>query len=267
MLKQRVITALVLAAIVLSALFIPNPLLWRGLITVVVLLAFYEWLRFCQIDTLPQKAVAYGAFGAALYFMQSGMLALDWVIPVVCILWLVLLIFTMTDILNVLHAKWIKLLIGIVILSSASFIVIEIKSLAHGPLWIICFLCAVVAADIGAYFSGRRFGRVKLAPSISPGKTVEGFFGGLAFVALIYIPVLFYLFSADAASLLLLTVLVTAVVSVGGDLFESKLKRHVGLKDSSQILPGHGGILDRIDSILAGVNFFALGLLVLGYLG
>ena len=125
----------------------------------------------------------------------------------------------------------------------------------------------MVAADIGAYFSGRRFGRVKLAPSISPGKTVEGFFGGLAFVALIYIPVLFYLFSADAASLLLLTVLVTAVVSVGGDLFESKLKRHVGLKDSSQILPGHGGILDRIDSILAGVNFFALGLLVLGYLG
>ena len=117
MLKQRVITALVLAAIVLSALFIPNPLLWRGLITVVVLLAFYEWLRFCQIDTLPQKAVAYGAFGAALYFMQSGMLSLDWVIPVVCILWLLLLIFTLTDILNVLHAKWIKLLIGIVILS------------------------------------------------------------------------------------------------------------------------------------------------------
>jgi phosphatidate cytidylyltransferase len=266
MLKQRVITALVLAAIVLSALFIPNPLLWRALITVVVLLGFYEWLRFCQVDTIAVKAVAYAAFGAALYFTQGGWLALDLVIPVVCMLWLVLLVFTMTDILDILHQKWIKLLIGIVILSSGSFIVIEIKNLVHGSLWLVCFLCAVVAADIGAYFSGRRFGRVKLAPSISPGKTVEGFFGGLGFVALIYIPVLFSLFRADAASLLLLTVLVTAVVSVGGDLFESKLKRHVGLKDSSHILPGHGGILDRIDSILAGVNFFALGLLVLGYL-
>ncbi|GHA00922.1 phosphatidate cytidylyltransferase [Arenicella chitinivorans] len=266
MLKQRVITALVLAAIVLCALFIPNPLLWRALITLVVLLAFYEWLRFCQIEALPIKALAYGVFGAAVYFTQSGWLALDWVIPVVCVLWLVLLVFTMTDALNILHIKWLKLLIGIVVLSSASFIVIEIKNLAHGHLWIVCFLCAVVAADIGAYFAGRRFGRVKLAPSISPGKTVEGFFGGLVLVSVIYIPVLFYFFSADAASMLLLTVLVTAVVSVGGDLFESKLKRHVGLKDSSQILPGHGGILDRIDSILAGVNFFALGLLVLGYL-
>ena len=266
MLKQRVITALVLVALVLGALFIDNPIFWRALINVVVLAGFYEWLRFCDISSSIEKLLSYVLFGASLYALQMGYADIAVVVPVVCLLWLVLLVFTMTDALNFLHQKWLKMLIGVLILSTAGWLVIGIKNIDNGPLWLVCFIGAVAAADIGAYFVGRRFGKTKLAPKVSPGKTVEGLLGGLALVALVYIPAMFYWFPPQAASLLVLTILITAVVSVGGDLFESKLKRHVGLKDSSQILPGHGGMLDRIDGMLPGATFFSLGLIWLGYL-
>jgi phosphatidate cytidylyltransferase len=116
------------------------------------------------------------------------------------------------------------------------------------------------AADSGAYFAGRRFGRRKLSPRISPNKTVEGLLGGAAaaiVIALIAAP----LAGASVAQLPLvaLLVLVTVGFSVVGDLFESLLKRHVGAKDSGDLIPGHGGILDRIDSVLAALPVFALG--------
>lgn len=266
MLKQRIITALVLVTFVMLALFASNPLYWRALISLVVLTGFYEWLKFCDINTLALKAISYILFGFALYALQMGYVPILLVILVSCILWVVLLSFTMTDRLNFIHNKWLKLMIGIVVLSVAGSLVIEFKSLAHGPLWLLCFMVSIWAADVGAYFVGKRFGRTKLAPKVSPGKTIEGFAGGLALVVLIYVPVLFFNFEFKAAALLLLTVIFTAIVSVGGDLFESKLKRHSGLKDSSNILPGHGGVLDRIDSLLSGGPFFAAGLLLLGYL-
>jgi len=156
------------------------------------------------------------------------------------------------------------MLIGVVVLSTSGWIIISFKSV--NPLWVLCFMVSVWAADVGAYFVGKRFGKTKLAPRVSPGKTVEGMLGGVGLMLLVYVPVLFYLFSIEAALLLLLTLVITTLVSVGGDLFESKMKRYSGLKDSSQILPGHGGILDRIDSLLSGAPFFALGLIMLGYI-
>jgi phosphatidate cytidylyltransferase len=131
--------------------------------------------------------------------------------------------------------------------------------------WLLLFVLAVImAADVGAYFAGHRWGRLKLAPRISPGKTWEGVIGGLALSALV----------AWGGAVLLgwpvFTViplaLGAAAFSVVGDLMESLLKRHSGLKDSGQILPGHGGVLDRIDSLTAGVPMFVLGLLQLGLL-
>ena len=172
----------------------------------------------------------------------------------------------MSDVLNVLHQRWLKLPIGVAVLSTAGWLIIEFKELENGVLWLLCFFISVWAADVGAYFTGKRFGKTKLAPKVSPGKTVEGLLGGLALVLFIFTPVLFYYFDAVAAILLLITIEITALVSVGGDLFESKLKRHVDLKDSSNILPGHGGILDRIDSLLSGAPVFAAGLLLLNYL-
>jgi phosphatidate cytidylyltransferase len=267
MLKQRVITALVLAALVLAALFISNPIFWRILLNAVVLASFYEWLRFCQIVKPLEKIISYLLFGASLYLLQFGFADISAVIPLICLLWVVLLAFTMFETLDIIHHKWLKMMIGVLVLSTAGWLVIEIKHITNGSLWLVCFIGAVAAADIGAYFVGRRFGKTKLAPKVSPGKTVEGLLGGLSLVALIYVPSLFYWFPPKAAALLSVTVLVTALVSVGGDLFESKLKRYVGLKDSSQILPGHGGMLDRIDSMLAGACFFSLGLWWLEYLG
>lgn len=266
MLKQRIITALVLVTIVLLALFAGNPLYWRALISIVILSAFYEWLRFCQIEKPITKAISYVLFGVVFYILQKGYVPLNAVVILACLLWVVLLTFTMTSYLEFLHNKFVKLFIGVAILSVAGSLIIELKSLQQGPLWILCFMVSVWAADVGAYFVGKRFGKTKLAPTVSPGKTVEGLCGGLALVLMVYLPILFINFDPKPASLLLLTILLTALVSVGGDLFESKLKRFAGLKDSSNLLPGHGGVQDRIDSLLSGAPVFAGGLLLLGYL-
>ena len=231
-----------------------------------MLLGFYEWLKFCQIDNLFVKALSYAGFALSLYAINLGLLPMSFVIAGACGLWLVLLVFTFTDTLNFLHKAWFKLPIGILVLSAAAWLIIAFKELPNGVLWLLCFFFSVWAADVGAYFVGKKIGKTKLAPKVSPGKTVEGLLGGLALVFVLFAPILFIQFEAQAAVLLLLTVIVTAFVSVGGDLFESKLKRFAGLKDSSQILPGHGGILDRIDSLLAGAPIFAAGLMLLGYL-
>lgn len=266
MLKQRIITALILVAILLAALTADNTVFWRALIAVVVFVGFWEWLRFCKITNITKQVPCFIIFTVSFYFIQSGFLPIFWLCLMTCALWLLLLIFTFKNLPSLIHNQLIKLLVGIWTLSAAGYFVIELNELQHGVLWVLCLLLAIFAADIGAYFCGRRFGKNKLAPSISPGKTIEGLIGGQLLVLVIFIPILVSNFDLKQASLLLLTILITALVSVGGDLFESKMKRYVDLKDSSQILPGHGGILDRIDSLLAGIPFFILGLLLLDFI-
>lgn len=266
MLKQRIATAIILLIIVLSALLAKNPIFWSLLVNVAIVVSFWEWLRFCEVTKPISLVVAYALFIAVLYITQSGMLSLPIAVMAVCVLWLVLFVFTATGKLQIVHRPRLKVVIGIAIISIAGLIVIRLQQLEHGMLWILCLFVCVWAADIGAYFVGKRFGKTKLAPVISPGKTVEGLAGGIALAMLIYTPIMFYYLPANHAALLLLTVLVTVLVSVMGDLFESTMKRHVGLKDSSQILPGHGGVLDRIDSLLPAAPFFAAGLILLGYL-
>lgn len=126
-------------------------------------------------------------------------------------------------------------------------------------------LTLVWVADIGAYFSGKKFGRHKLAPGISPGKTIEGVIGGLGLNA-VWITVVFIITQGWGVAYIpfLLLGLVTAAISVVGDLYESILKREAGLKDSGKILPGHGGLLDRIDSVIAATPVYLAGLFILG---
>lgn len=134
-----------------------------------------------------------------------------------------------------------------------------------GSWWLVVLLLTIWSADIAAYFCGRAFGRRKLAPAISPGKTWAGFWGGLTAAALV--PLLAVNLIPDlsgGAMALVLMGAVTAVVSVGGDLFISLHKRTVGLKDTGKIFPGHGGVLDRLDSLIAGAPFFVLVKLLAG---
>ncbi len=150
--------------------------------------------------------------------------------------------------------------IGIVMLSAAITAMYYLWSLSAW--WLLYVFVLVWCADSGAYFVGRKFGKRKMSPHVSPNKSVEGLMGGLATGALVVLGVSFGLlknWSGLAIGLFLLLSLVTIVMSVFGDLFESMLKRHAGVKDAGSLLPGHGGILDRIDSQLSAVPIFALG--------
>jgi len=135
-----------------------------------------------------------------------------------------------------------------------------------GPLWLLTALGITWGADSGAYFVGRAWGKRKLAPYISPNKTIEGVYGGLIAGMVVGLGFGFWAGTATGdLGWLALVAFVTVLASVVGDLFESLLKRHAGVKDSSQLIPGHGGLLDRLDAIFAALPVFALGKEVFGF--
>jgi len=165
------------------------------------------------------------------------------------------------------HARMFKLAAGtLAVIPAWCALALIHGSQPNGHRWLLLALMVIWAADSGAYFAGRHFGKHKLSPRISPNKTVEGFIGGMVasiLIALIGAPIA----GASIAQLpaVALVVVVTVGFSVVGDLYESLLKRHVGAKDSGDLIPGHGGILDRIDSVLAALPVFALGKGLLGF--
>ncbi len=161
-----------------------------------------------------------------------------------------------------------RLLMGALVLLPSWFAAVFLLHIeAHGAALVVMVMI-VAAADIGAYFTGRAFGRHALAPSVSPAKTWEGFWGGVACVGMLA-AIIWYLLPArlDHLSLLaaLCVALATAFASVLGDLTVSMVKRVSGVKDSSSMLPGHGGLLDRLDSLCAAAPTYALGLLLVGF--
>jgi phosphatidate cytidylyltransferase len=149
------------------------------------------------------------------------------------------------------------LISGLIVLPIGWWLVTGLLS-GRGPWWVLLLFGIVAAADIGAFFSGRAFGRVRLAPAVSPGKTWEGVIGGLLSSALVGAAA-GYMLNWSLLSMALLAVAIGAI-SVIGDLTISMLKRTAGLKDSGRIFPGHGGVLDRVDSLLAALPVYLLGL-------
>jgi phosphatidate cytidylyltransferase len=275
-LRDRVVTALLLAAGFLGALFWLPPLAWTGLAAAIGALAAWEWAGFARLPARGRAVYAAttvaALLGAAYAFNlatgAAGTIALAPLYAGAAAFWLVgapLWLARPPDRAPralVLAAGWAALLPGLLAL-------IHLRNL--DPRALLAFMALVWLADIAAYFVGRRFGRHKLAPRISPGKTWEGLWGalaaaavyGLAWIALARdaTPALVRDVPWSTAWMLILVVGLTAL-SVIGDLFESAMKRQAGLKDSGGLLPGHGGVLDRIDALTPVLPVAALVCLV-----
>ena len=267
MLRQRVITAVVLLALLLPALFASSPLPFALLTLLLISAAGWEWARLNGVQAML-PALASGLLlavvcGASLsQLAQVGQSATLW--------WLGLVVWVLGGGLALRQgpAGWPRLpaalrwALGLAGLWLAWLAMAQARII--GINFLLSVMCVVWAADIAAYFTGRAFGRNKLAPTISPGKSWEGVYGGVAGVVLLALGwlALESRFSFDSPSVflllqqrqgwggLLLAALLLAALSVVGDLFESLVKRAAGAKDSRALLPGHGGVLDRVDALL-----------------
>jgi len=268
MLKQRVLTALVLLPLALAIIF---ALPADGFLILLAILLLGGSREYSRLAGLP------GGAAYMVIFLQAGIFAVlyelrdQWSDGILVylvasgVVWL--LMFMRLPLYQPgmpvdRSYRVVSLATGIASITTGWFALGWIRSQPEGSWLILLLLLIVWSADTGAYFAGRAFGKSRLAPHISPGKTWAGLVGGLVAALLVG------LLAADLAGLeriqLVPLALVTALVSVGGDLLISLHKRISGCKDSGDLLPGHGGILDRVDSLLAAAPFFALGLLLTG---
>jgi phosphatidate cytidylyltransferase len=266
MLKQRIITAIILASVIISAvIFLPTQM-FALILAVIICVAAWEWAACAGINATPQKIIYVSlillCLVACLIFLQKQWIHL--IIACGLIWWIVAMVlvvrYQMNKTIN-LSTSIMKAMIGGVILIPAWLSLILIHLNASGVSLLLFLFFLIWLADSAAYFSGRKFGSKKLASNVSPGKSWEGVYGALAMSLLFGASYAFY---ADmkfmVAVYFMLLVLVTVSFSILGDLVESMFKRMAGIKDSSNILPGHGGVLDRIDSLTSAAPVFFAGL-------
>ena len=266
MLKTRVITAIVLLGIFLPVLWFA-PLIYLGaLLAIVITLAAWEWWRLLFPNN-QRRAFSYAGLcllNLVAWLMYADIDAVKVLLCLTLAFWLLLAPFIMKQSLqlNLESWRWPLAAIGLFILPACWFALMHLRAVSMALF--LSVLILVWAADIGAYFAGKAFGKHKLAKNLSPGKSIEGAVGGYLLVMVIGIlgATLFadYPFTQNNFFALIQSswgwsgmILVTAlcvVMSIQGDLFESQLKRVAGVKDSSALLPGHGGFLDRIDALL-----------------
>ncbi len=265
MLKERVITASVLAVGFLAALFLLSWAYFSAFMGAVLLIAVWEWAGLSALSSLLAKggyvclAVAVSAASAWYCAWGEDVEKLRLIFIASCTWWALALLWIQSFPSS--SVIWgsvpVRLLMGLCVLVPAWLGFAYLSREPNGA-WLVLFVVLIVAAaDIGAYFSGRAFGKRKLAPKVSPGKSWEGVVGGAIF-ATIFAITFNAISDVGGWQSLLIVAIPTALVSVVGDLLESMVKRHRGVKDSGRILPGHGGILDRIDGLVAAIPVFTL---------
>jgi phosphatidate cytidylyltransferase len=257
MLRQRVITALILAPLVLvTILWLPH-VATIAVLSVLVVAGAWEWSAFPGF-TRHSARVGYVVFiclcMAAAWRYGVDREELDTMLHVALLWWVAALVWILAGPSRVNRPA--AAVAGVLVLVPVWLALVRLHALA--PQLMLFLLLLVVAADVGAYFVGRRFGRRKLAPLVSPGKTWEGVIGGLGAAALMAVIGVWW-FAMNAGAFIALC-LIVVFASIVGDLTESLFKRHAGLKDSGNLLPGHGGLLDRVDSITAAAPVFLVGL-------
>jgi phosphatidate cytidylyltransferase len=288
LLKQRIITALILAPAAISAIFYLPLNYFAGLFMAIIAVGAWEWGPLMGFETKSKRSIFVISTCALIALIWSTMpLESIWLSDThlqsnaMSLLWLSVVWWLLSGVLMCSYPKkssfWTKYsaIRGVfgwltLIPTWLAFVVIRSNNYPedpyHGAQLLMFLFLMVWSADIGAYFVGKAFGKHKLMPSVSPGKTIEGFLGGV-FFACVFIAIAAYQLNWDierVTIVLLVTALITTI-SVLGDLSESMFKRQAGVKDSGSILPGHGGILDRIDSLTATAPIFALCYVLLGW--
>lgn len=266
MLKQRIITAAVLLPIAV-AVILYAPIAWLAFtLTLVVGLAAYEWATLSGYTSRWARSaytVVTLSLCATLYFagLLTGWNKLLWILASVAAIWwlsvLMIIMFVSRRLPRPLTA-----ICGWLTLIPALFTAVAIADVRSA--FLLWLFSIIWAADIGAYFAGKAFGKHKLAPVVSPGKTWEGVAGGTATMIVATLIGWVWLTDANQAALLIVCIL-TGWLSIVGDLGESLFKRQAGVKDSGTLFPGHGGVLDRVDSLTAAAPVFWLGLNLIGW--
>lgn len=268
MLKERVITALLLLPVVLWCVFGGVATAFPLFAAAIILAAAWEWTAMMRIQSVLLRGVYVALIFASLWavmphalrFDRSGVDALAPVLVVTAGFWLLALVAVRRYPGDAQHwdRPFLMALMGWLLLVPTWAGLVQLHG--QSPWWLLYVLVLVWGADTGAYFAGRRFGRIKLAPAVSPAKTREGLYGGLIVTTVIMLSVALSreLSAMQFVSFAVVSAL-TVLASVLGDLFESMVKRRAGIKDSGKIFPGHGGALDRIDSITAAAPVFLAG--------
>lgn len=270
MLRTRILTALVIVPATIALVFLPPSWLFRLIIALPLLMGCWEFRRLAGLSTVAGwilLALQSTILGLMLYFWPAADAQVITVLAAGCLAWLIMfsrLSFFKEGEQVGANYRRLGFLFALGAVTFCWFSLSWLHDQQHGPYIVFLLLLVIWASDVGAYFSGKQFGKHKLAPVISPKKTWEGVYGGIALAiaaAFLWTSLVAGL-SIPAFALIIMTVL-TTLTSVGGDLFISIHKRTVGLKDTGTIFPGHGGVLDRYDSLLAGAPFFALAYAVL----
>ena len=264
MLGKRIITALVLIPLVLAGLIYLSKVGLAIAFAVVCSIGLWEWTNIARLEPLWKK-LSFLALNVILFFALYHT-AIGYTVLFALVLWcgLAYLVAYYPKHMSLWQKSLVcRLLLGSMIVLPAWQAVIYIRFHAHGLELIFLMLFLIWSTDTGAYFAGRFFGKKLLAPKVSPKKTHEGLYGGVILASLVAILYTQFFLPALVLDPMWIVVLITTIlISVVGDLAESMFKRQAGVKDSGNILPGHGGILDRLDSLFAAAPIFAFGVLL-----
>ncbi|WP_101756613.1 phosphatidate cytidylyltransferase [Oceanicoccus sp. KOV_DT_Chl] len=277
MLKQRVITAVIMMLLIgLGIVFL--PLLGLAIMfAALVLVAAWEWSALAGLSSkysrLAYTAVTLVLMLAAAEYSQILTAQMHWervrdILGLGCLWWAIALLWVKSYPASAViwRTNAMRFLMGFLTLVPAWIALVYLRSHSQGVMLLFIMIALVASADIGAYFAGKTWGNAKLAPDVSPGKSWAGFWGGMVATTSLAV-LLSWWFGGAKYPLFAVAVvaLVTGLASVLGDLLESMLKREEGIKDSGSILPGHGGMMDRLDSMTAAAPVFALCLLLAGW--